>query len=119
MQCIVDDLLHAALLELLALARLGLAQLDVAKRDKIAKIRFAVGCQLQGLVPACCTLLAFEVDGAVERRALRPSGVTEVLVEVAEGLGGGEVRVRDAVTRELEDTLEELSGRQSKSQLNN
>jgi hypothetical protein len=111
MQRKVDDLLHAALLELLALVRLCLAQLHVAERDQVADIRLAVRCGFEGLSTACGAGGAFEVDGAVERGGCGPGGVTEVLVQGAEGVGGGEVGVRDTVAGELVDAFEKLLGR--------
>jgi hypothetical protein len=107
-QRVVDDLLHARLLELLTLVGLRPAQLHVAERDEIAEIRLALRRCFQGLGAAGCAGVAFEMNGAIERGGVRPGGVAEVLVEVAEGFGRSEVRVGNAVASELVDAFEEL-----------
>jgi hypothetical protein len=52
--------------------------------------------------------LAFDVECAVETGGCGFGGVTEMAVEVAEGGGGGEEGIRDAVAGKLEEAFEEL-----------
>ena len=117
-ESVLDDLVCTRLSSLLNCVRLGTAKLDIAEMQQIAEVGASLGGCLEcgcgcgcgcGCFPrllAC--ILAFDVEGAEERVGLGFGSAAEVAIEVAKGMGAGEVRVGDANTGELEEAFEKL-----------